>query len=206
MPSDVARPGENRGNEPKRGGVTIQNMTVHGEAIFGDATIDRRTVVIQGQDDEKLDEIRAGQQAIDRQLVELRAVLLARFDIQEQRLTTVIVERLDAHQLAQVTAVVDAIEAQQTSSADNDALWANIEAMLVEIADRGEQLADMQALLAEAGTAQILAGSGLDVRHRLKATIPLVPLLLSYEGEIDLGSRFDLDAAWNRLVRKIRGG
>ena len=38
-----------------------------------------------------------------------------------------------------------------------------------------------------------------DAKHKLKLTIPMVPVLLSYEGEFELGSKLDLAVVWQAL-------
>ena len=44
----------------------------------------------------------------------------------------------------------------------------------------------------------------LDVGHKLKVSIPIIPLILSYEGEIDLKSGLNLKKAWQKLKTWIR--
>lgn len=44
----------------------------------------------------------------------------------------------------------------------------------------------------------------VEFKHRLLMTMPIVPFLLSYEGEVKLKSRLGLDAAWQALATKIR--
>jgi hypothetical protein len=44
----------------------------------------------------------------------------------------------------------------------------------------------------------------LDVGHKLKVSIPIIPLILSYEGEINLKSGLNLKKAWQKLKTWIR--
>jgi hypothetical protein len=44
----------------------------------------------------------------------------------------------------------------------------------------------------------------LDARHRLKLALPVIPFLLSYEGEIDLGSHTTLADLREALTRRVR--
>lgn len=44
----------------------------------------------------------------------------------------------------------------------------------------------------------------LDVGHKLKVSIPIIPLILSYEGEIDLKSGLNLKKAWQKFKTWIR--
>jgi hypothetical protein len=45
----------------------------------------------------------------------------------------------------------------------------------------------------------------LDSNHKLKYSIPLIPLILSYEGEIELKSGLNLKKAWQSLKARIQG-
>jgi hypothetical protein len=45
----------------------------------------------------------------------------------------------------------------------------------------------------------------LDVTHKLKVSIPIIPLILSYETEVELKSGLNLKAAWQRLKVRVRG-
>ena len=44
----------------------------------------------------------------------------------------------------------------------------------------------------------------LDVSHKLKVSIPIIPLIISYEGEIDLKSGLNLKKAWKKINTWIR--
>ena len=44
----------------------------------------------------------------------------------------------------------------------------------------------------------------MDAKHKLKVTIPIVPVLLSYEGEIELSSRLNLQELWQQLTGALR--
>jgi len=43
----------------------------------------------------------------------------------------------------------------------------------------------------------------LDASHKLKITIPIIPFILSYEGEMGLKSGMNLESAWQRLLSKV---
>ena len=45
----------------------------------------------------------------------------------------------------------------------------------------------------------------LDSNHKLKYSIPIIPLILSYEGEIELKSGLNLKKAWQSLKARIHG-
>ncbi len=45
----------------------------------------------------------------------------------------------------------------------------------------------------------------LDSNHKLKYSIPIIPLILSYEGEVELKGGLDLKKAWQSLKARVRG-
>jgi len=51
---------------------------------------------------------------------------------------------------------------------------------------------------------EVVDDSKLDVGHKLKVSIPIIPLILSYEGEIDLKSGLNLKKGWHKLMTWIR--
>lgn len=67
-------------------------------------------------------------------------------------------------------------------------------------------LVDSQALCQDISLAQeanmiveTISAPGLDVRHRLKLTVPIIPILLAYEGEVEFNIRASLEAIWKKL-------
>ncbi len=51
----------------------------------------------------------------------------------------------------------------------------------------------------------IVADPKLDSNHKLKYSIPIIPLILSYEGEVELKSGLNLKKAWQSLKARLRG-
>jgi hypothetical protein len=64
--------------------------------------------------------------------------------------------------------------------------------MPAQLVDQSEQAAD------------IIGEPGLDIAHKLKVCIPIIPMLLAYEGEISLSQKANLEAAWQRLTEWVR--
>jgi len=52
--------------------------------------------------------------------------------------------------------------------------------------------------------AEAIEEPGLTVEHKLKISFPIIPKLLSYEGEIYLGQRMNLRATWQRLAEWVK--
>ena len=77
--------------------------------------------------------------------------------------------------------------------------------MLGTIDQGAAQIEDRQLITSAQQVAELASAPGLDVKHKLKITLPIVPVLLSYEGEIELSSRLDLEEAWRKAKDWVRG-
>jgi hypothetical protein len=148
----------------------------------------------------------AGVAAGVRDLQAGQARIVARFDQQEQRIIAPILARLDAQQTAQTAAILDALDARAFPADELGRHLAAIHLALAEINVRSAHIADRQLAASVAQAAEIVSAPGLDVKHKLKLTVPIIPVLLSYEGEFELGSRLNLEEAWRAFQRWISGG
>ena len=48
-----------------------------------------------------------------------------------------------------------------------------------------------------------LSDTSLDVKHKVKLAIPIIPMVLDYEVEIELGSGFNLGEVWYSLKKRL---
>ena len=132
--------------------------------------------------------------------------ILARFDQQEQRILGPILARLDNQQTEQTAAVLDALDARIFPTDELGRHLAVIQMALAQISIRATQIGDWQLVESVRQVTELASAPGLDAKHKLKVTIPIVPVLLSYEGAFELGSRLDLEEAWRALRGWITGG
>ncbi|NEP40525.1 MAG: hypothetical protein F6K35_15290, partial [Okeania sp. SIO2H7] len=95
-------------------------------------------------------------------------------------------------QLVLTQTLLEVVEANQVSQPE-------MEKMLAAIEERIPSLPPGQATAIE-----VLKNPELDARHKLKVTLPLVPLLVNYEGELELGAGANIKSAWEKLVNKLR--
>lgn len=51
---------------------------------------------------------------------------------------------------------------------------------------------------------KLIDSPSLSNSHKLKVTLPLVPFLIHYEGELALGSKANLEKAWEWIKKKLR--
>ena len=131
-----------------------------------------------------IDDLKAGQQRI-----------LARFDLAEQRIIAPILARLDEQQTTLIDAILEVLETTGVTADELDRHLVVIDTALAEVARRAAQIEDRQLVASTQQVAELASTPGLDAKHKLKVTIPIVPVLLSYEGEIELSSRLNLAGA-----------
>ena len=75
--------------------------------------------------------------------------------------------------------------------------------MLNELQRRATAIDDQHLITSAQEAADMVSAPELSVKHKLKVTIPIVPLLLGYEGEVELNSRLNLEASWQALQRLV---
>lgn len=144
------------------------------------------------QMDAKLNVLLSGQIAIYKDLHQMRQDLLLRYDTTEQATIEAVAQQLDRNQLMLTQNLLDALEANQVSEQQ-------MQQMLAVLEERVPALPPSQAAVAE-----IIKSPELDAKHKLKVTLPLVPFLVDYEGELELGSGFNIKSAWEQLLTKLR--
>lgn len=150
-----------------------------------------------------LAQVQAQVQQVD---VTLRAgftTVLTRFDLSEQRIVGPILARLDAQHAAQVAALLDALDAAAWTHDELAQLLAPVSAALLAIKPQAAHIQDQPLLASVRETADLIEAPGLDVKHKLKLTIPLIPFLLDYEGEFEFNIRANLETAWQALKRLL---
>nr|CBH39266.1 conserved hypothetical protein [uncultured archaeon] len=157
------------------------------------------------QMDAKLDDVLSGQKVMQDDLKDLRKTLLARFDASEQVIISTIVQRLDQNQLATVQSILAEIETHSVPENELQETLNTIQQALLEIRQTERGLYDSQLMTEAKSLSDLVEDPKLDVTHKLKVSIPIIPLILSYETEVGLKSGLNLKAAWQRLKVRVRG-
>ncbi|MFQ5855145.1 MAG: hypothetical protein ACE5LU_05830 [Anaerolineae bacterium] len=132
-----------------------------------------------------------------------QARLLARFEEGEQHIVAVLLARLDAQQAALMDALLEVLEGGYVAADELDRHLAVLEVALQEVQQRAAQIEDRQLVQSARQVAELVSAPGLDAKHKLKVTLPLIPALLAYEGEIELSSRLNLEETWRALRQWI---
>lgn len=157
------------------------------------------------QMDAKLYDVLKNQKVMQDDLKDLRKTLLARFDASEQVIISTIVQRLDQNQLATVQSILDEIETHRVPENELQETLNTIQQALLEIRQTEIGLYDSQLMSEAKDLSEMVDDPKLNVTHKLKVSIPIIPLILSYETEVELKSGLNLKAAWQRLKAGVRG-
>jgi hypothetical protein len=118
--------------------------------------------------------------------------LLLRYQVSEQAILRVFIEQLNQTQLAFTENMLNAVAANQVSESEMLEMLAVIESRIPSLP------ASSQAEIAE-----IIKSPELDARHKITVTLPIVPFLINYEGELELGTGFNIKSAWEFIIKKL---
>lgn len=155
----------------------------------------------------KLDSLLAGQIDIKGNLTELKRAVLSRFEVSEKTIIAAIVDQLNKSQLIAVQAVLDGLEARDITEIQlQEEILVAVRQTLTEIQEKVGVLPDTIRREEIERLLKVVDDPTLDVKHKLKFTVPIVPLVLAYEGEVELNSKLNLQRAWEWLIDKLRGG
>ena len=147
----------------------------------------------------KLDNLQGGQKVIRDDLKDFRKTLLARFDDSEQTIISTVVQRLDQNQSATVQSILDEIEANRLPENELQETLSAVLQALSEIKQNEAGYYDSRLVSEAANLSEVVDDPKLDVNHKLKVSIPIIPLILTYETEVGLKSELNLKTAWQRL-------
>lgn len=131
---------------------------------------------------------------------DLRRVLLARYASGERVIVAKVTEHFNQNQLVKLDSILDAAEANCIPEVE-------IQKIIVDVQRAVKALESKKVALPNGSQeiVEILNAPAVDFRHKLKVSLPIIPFLLDYEGELELGTGFNLKAAWERWGMKSRG-
>jgi hypothetical protein len=114
-------------------------------------------------------------------------------------------QRLDQNQLATVLSIQDEIETYSVPENELQETLNALQPALLEIRQTEIGLHDSQLVTEAKSLSEVVDDPKLDVNHKLKVSIPIIPVILSYETEVEQKSGLSLKAAWQRLKARVRG-
>jgi len=148
-------------------------------------------------------------------LAELRAAL-GELNIQVERLfehidqrslqsVALIYRRIDALDRDLSAAIVELVQQDALTADELDRYLSVLRLALQEVHDHTALIADRQLAEGVDAARRLAEDPSLDAHHKLEVTIPIIPLLLDYKFETELGSRANLVTLWEALKAKVQG-
>jgi hypothetical protein len=144
-----------------------------------------------------INKLRMGQRIIFSNINSLRASVLSKFDNTEQNIISTVLSKIDDSELSIVNLIIDAIDKSQLSDIEGSQINSITEAVnKIQIDDLPVEAKNI---------IELLKSPELDNKHKLILTIPIVPMILSYESEIEIGSGINIGQAWRMLSKRFKG-
>ncbi len=152
----------------------------------------------------KLESIVADQSEIKTEIYDLHHVVLSRYDAGAQKIISILFDRLDRNQLITIESIQEAMEAGQISNRELQETMSIVQQTLSQI--RKDQIIQNDPALVNdiKQISEAIDDAQLDASHKLKITIPIIPILLSYEGEIEFSNKTNLIKVWDNLIARIK--
>ncbi|MEG4216267.1 hypothetical protein QUA27_12520 [Microcoleus sp. Pol14C6] len=171
------------------------------QQITGESTVQMHSVAIQLEEvNNRLDRLSAGQKAIYANINNLRQGLLAHYEAGEKNIISAITYQLNESQITTISALLDAIEANKVSDAEMQKILPSIQEGLSILQQRGITLTGSQEEIV-----QVINAPQMDFKHKLKVAVPIIPFILDYEGELELGTGINLKEALKQFRARLIG-
>lgn len=123
--------------------------------------------------------------------------LLERYDVGEKVIIGTIIKKLNQIEIRVTQTFLNAIDSHQLLDSEMQEMLGGIEKHLPVLSSYNI------SAIEESNITEIIQAPELDFRHRLKVAIPIIPFLVDYETELELGSGFNIRSAWQKLVTKL---
>jgi hypothetical protein len=147
------------------------------------------------QIDEKLNWLAGGQ-------IALHKTILAHFTAGEIAVIEPITRQLEENQIVEVESVLKAIDLNQVSEEEIKLVVEQLRQVLDSMKEKSITLPSGNEAIVKA-----LNYPTLDAKHALKVSIPIIPIIpfiLSYEGELGLGAGVKIREVWDHWKTKLR--
>jgi hypothetical protein len=106
---------------------------------------------------------------------------------------TALIKQLNQNQLATVQKITDALEANRIAEVDLENLLKTVQITLEAVKNKGLVISSDQKEIEG-----VVDDPSVDTKHKLKVSIPIIPLLIDYEAELELGTGFNLKVLWEQ--------
>lgn len=147
--------------------------------------------------DTKLDRLEYGQVKLQADIGDLKSSILVHLDINQRKTVRPILDALDQTQVKTVKAVMEYVDQRTVEDEDLKITLEDVQKTLREIQDKSDLL-PLKIVEEAEKVSKILDDPTLTTSHKLKVSIPIIPLIVSYEGEVNLENAMNLKTAWDR--------
>jgi len=140
--------------------------------------------------------------AIHEDIKSFRQCLLDRFELSERKILSSVFERLDKDKLEIVNDLLDAVQENKVSEDLTEETLKAARDLITEL--RSTQICDAEIAKGVDSWEDAINSPELKVENKIKVTIPIIPLLLTYEGSYNFETGMKLDDAWKKLKALVR--
>ena len=130
--------------------------------------------------------------------VTLSQTLLSHFSPNEQALLLPLAQQLDETEFIEMQAFLEAVDSDQASEEEIQLMLAETRQLLKEVKERNLALPTGNEAVVE-----MINAPTIDAKHALKISLPIIPFILTYEGELGLGTGIKLKETWQRWKLKF---
>ncbi len=150
----------------------------------------------------ELAEMNKSIKAIQNYLTDVVLDVLAHFDTKGQEIIEAVVKQLKQNELINVQTILDAIENDSLQANQLEHLMCALQGTLASIDKQGTHGHILPNEVMR--VSKVVVDPTLDVKHKMKFAVPIIPFILSYEGEVELNSGLSLKGLWEHLISKVR--
>ena len=130
--------------------------------------------------------------------VTLSQTLLFHFSPNEQALLLPLAQQLDETEFIEMQAFLEAVDSDQASEEEVQLMLSETRQLLKEVKERNLALPTGNEAVVE-----MINAPTIDAKHALKISLPIIPFILTYEGELGLGTGIKLKETWQRWKLKF---
>lgn len=151
----------------------------------------------------ELQEIKSKLVELQSELSALRQDLIARFDAGERTIVATVINELNQSQLEMTTNVINAMEADRIQENDLKEAISAVQKVIIELLKEPRRH-DPKMISEATSLYKALDDPKLDLAHKLKLSVPIIPFILEYEGQVELKGRLNLKSVWQTLKDKAQ--
>jgi hypothetical protein len=144
--------------------------------------------------DSQMNLILSGQIAIYVGLSEIRESIISRYDESERTLVKTLTNQLNQNQLVLTQTLLISLDSEQPQESEMQRVIKLLEQKILALPHPQEN---------QLNVLKILQNPEIGTTHKLKISIPIIPFLVDYEGEIELGTSFNFQSAWKWVKNNL---